>query len=72
MSEIAFPPLGYLMTIESIPPDNRLIDISFMARFHYHDWKHIALRLPVLPIYTFIPGDYRDREHVLLKVKQQS
>jgi hypothetical protein len=65
MSEISFPPLGYLMTFESSSPDDRLIDISFMAQFHYNDWEHISLRLPVLPVYTFLPGDYRDRDRVL-------
>jgi hypothetical protein len=72
MSEIAFPPLGHLMTFESSPSDNRPVDISFMAQFHYNDWKHISLRLPVLPIYTYFAGDYRSRERVLLEAEQQS
>ena len=70
MSEIAFPPLGYLMTFESNPPDDRPVDISFMAKYHYHDWKPLSLRLPVLPIYTAFPGDYRDRKRVLQDAKQ--
>ncbi len=65
LSEIAFPPLGYVMALSSAPPDERLVDISFMADYRYNDWKDISLRLPVLPIYTMYPGDYRDRERVL-------
>lgn len=64
-SEIAFPPIGYLMTVESKPLEERLCDITFMAKYRYNDWKHISLRLPVLPIYTFYPGDYRDKDTVL-------
>ena len=63
-SEIAFPPMGYLMTFDSPPPDARLVDISFMAKYQYNDWKHISLRLPVLPVYTYLPEDYRDRDTV--------
>lgn len=62
MSEITFPPLGYLMTFNSEPPDERLIDISFFAEYRYNDWKEITLRIPALPVYTYLPGDYRPRE----------
>lgn len=60
-SEIAFPPFTYVMTIDSNPPDNRLIDISDFSRFSYNDWKDIHLNLPILPIYSWLPGDYRDK-----------
>ena len=65
ISEIAFPPFGYLMAFGSTPPDERLVDISFMAKYRYNDWKDIALPLPVLPVYTMYPGDYRNRDTVL-------
>lgn len=65
LSEIAFPPFGYLMALGSTPPDERLVDISFLAKYRYNDWKDVALRLPVLPVYTMYPGDYRNREAVL-------
>ena len=62
MSEIAFPPLGYLMTFNSEPPKEQLVDISFFAGYRYSDWKEISLRIPALPVYTYLPGDYRPRE----------
>jgi hypothetical protein len=65
LSEIAFPPMGYIMTFGSEPPNDKLVDISFMAKYHYNDWKSLSLPLPVLPIYTYFPGDYRDRDQVL-------
>jgi hypothetical protein len=69
LSEIAFPPMGYVMAFDSEPADNRLVDISFFAKYHYTDWKHISLRLPVLSVYTYFPGDYRNREQVLREVE---
>ena len=64
LSEIAFPPIGYVMTFDSEPPDSRLVDISDFAEYSYRDRKSIELRLPVLPVYTYLPGDYRDRDQV--------
>jgi hypothetical protein len=65
LSEIAFPPAAYQLTFDSPPPDARLVDISFMARFHYDDERDVSLRLPVLNVYTPFPGDFRNRETVL-------
>jgi len=67
-SEIPFFPLGYVMTIESEVPDNRPVDISFFANYAYNDFKKFSIRLPVLPVYTYFPGDYRTREDVLKDV----
>ncbi len=73
-SEIAFFPLGYVMTFESEVPDNRPVDISFFANYAFNDWKEFSFQLPVLPIYTYFPGDYRAREELLpsaIKSKKQ-
>jgi hypothetical protein len=61
-SEIAFPPFTYVLTVNSAPPDTRLVDISFFSRYGYNQWTDIVLRLPALPVYTFLPGDYRSPE----------
>lgn len=63
-SEIASFPLGYVMTINSPPPDSRLVDITFFSDYRFNDWKDVSLRLPVLPVYTAFPGDYRPREDI--------
>jgi hypothetical protein len=67
-SEIGFFPLGYVMTLESEVPDNRPVDISFFASYSYNDFKEFSLRLPVLPISTYLPGDYRNSEEVMKDV----
>ena len=65
MSEIVFPPMGYVMSFNEIKPDVRLFDITFFAKYCFNDWKELGLRLPSLPIYTHFPGDYRSRDKVL-------
>lgn len=69
-SEIAYFPLGYLMTLESNVPDNRPVDISFFANYSYDDWKEFSFQIPVLSIYTYFPADYRNREDVLATVRE--
>jgi hypothetical protein len=69
-SEISFPPFGYILAANSPPPDRRLVDISFFAQFGYNDWVDISLRLPVLPIYSWLPGDFRSRNEVLTAAAQ--
>jgi hypothetical protein len=64
-SEIAYLPLGYVMTLESKVPDDRPVDISFFANYRYDEWKEFSFHLPVLPVYTYFPADYRNREEVL-------
>jgi 5-methylcytosine-specific restriction endonuclease McrA len=66
VSEVTFPPFGFLMTFDSPPPDDRLADITYFAdEYGYDDEVTLWLRFPVLPIYTYFPADYRSREKVL-------
>lgn len=70
LSEVSFPPLGFVLCFDSRPPDPRLVDISFFAKFGYHEKCELHLRLPVLPVYTYYPGDFRSRDEVLAQVAQ--
>jgi len=70
MSEFAFVPFGYLMTFDSQAPDKRLCDITDFNKFSYDDWQEIHARLPILPIYTYFPGDYRDKATVLREAQE--
>lgn len=58
-SEFSFPPFGYMLTIDSVPQDNRLTEISYFSRYSYHDLKSISLRLNTLPTHTPFLGDTR-------------
>lgn len=63
-SELAFPPFGYVITREEMPPDKRLQDITFFARFSFNDWTQIPLKLPLLPVASWIPADYRTKDEL--------
>jgi hypothetical protein len=53
------------MTFNSPSPDDRLTDTTYFAEYRYKQERTLSLKLPVLPIYTFFPADYRSREQVL-------
>lgn len=64
MSELNYPPYGYLLVFDNAPPDDRLFEITHFARYDYGQFKVMELRLPVLPTHTSYPGDYRTREQI--------
>ena len=68
LSEVSFPPLGFILCLGSPAPDPRLVDITLFSKFAYGDERDLFLPLPVLPVYTPYPGDYRPREAVLEQV----
>ncbi len=63
-SEIAFPPLGYVLSFGLEPLDKEFTDISFFAKYPYDDWTSLHLKLPVYPVHTWHPGDYRSKEQL--------
>ena len=67
LSETTFPPFGFAMTISSSPmPGVEFCDISSFSEFTYRDFRFgVPMKLPLLPIYTGFPGDYRTREQTL-------
>jgi hypothetical protein len=68
-SEITFPPFGFVLTIDSTPPQPGFCDISTFSQFEYRDWRSgVTMKMPLMPIYTALPGDYRTREQTLLDV----
>jgi hypothetical protein len=66
-SEVTFPPFGFVMTMKnSPPPEAGFCEISSFSRFEYQDWRGgVSMKLPVMPIYTAFPGDYRTRDQTL-------
>lgn len=64
MNEITFPPYGYVLTLNSNPPDQRLVEISRFADYSYYDRDTLHFDLPVLPTYLPVPGDYRTKEEI--------
>ncbi len=64
LSEIACRPLGYVMSFDPTRPDDRLSDISHFAEYSYADWIPLHVKLSALPLGTYLPLDYRDRDQV--------
>ena len=65
LSELSFPPFGFVMTIDSKKPDDRLTDISHFANFEYNRWIDYYQKFAVLPTYMpFVPADYRTKEEI--------
>lgn len=64
-AEITFPPFGFVLTMGSSPPDGTLCDITAFAGCDYNDQLEMWLRMPIKPIYTYFPGDYRTEEQVI-------
>ena len=74
-SEITYPPFGYVMTVQSRsverqPHDRRLVEITYFANYAYRQYHPVYLKLPVLPIHTYLPGDYRTEEQVAHDVQE--
>jgi hypothetical protein len=64
VSEITFPPYGYLMTYNCQPPDERLLEITEFANAG-DGTATLEASLFLLPTHAFIvPGDYRPLSEV--------
>jgi hypothetical protein len=57
--EFSFPPFGYMLTLDSVPEDKRLFEITPFARYRYGEMDYIQLSLAVLPTHGPMLGDYR-------------
>jgi hypothetical protein len=64
LSEISFPPYGYVLCFDDVRPHPDLYDITFFRRFRYGQFGVVNLRLPVLPTHLPLPGDYRSKEEI--------
>ena len=66
-SEVTFPPFGFIMSFDNWPPpQSGFCEISSFSKYGYRDWRAgITMKLPLMPIYTLYPGDYRSREETL-------
>ena len=71
LSEISFPPFGYVMTLDSEPPDDRLFEITHFSRYRYNDFEVLQMRPVVLHTATFVPADYRSPEEVVREAARQ-
>lgn len=62
-SEIIWPPFGYAMAVDN-PPHPDMYCINHWSRYSYMCYKDEFLKLPILPIYGYMPGDYRSEKEI--------
>lgn len=63
-SEIAFPPFGLILSIDRPPIDRRLCELTHLAEHRFSTKRDVYLKLPVFPVTTPLPGDFRTEEDV--------
>ncbi len=64
ITEMSFPPLGFVLVCDDEPPDLRLCEITHFSRYRYDDFVTVPLKLNVLPTFIDIAADYRTREEI--------
>jgi hypothetical protein len=58
-SEIAFPPFGLIMSFNAEPVKEELCNLTHFHLSGIDTWDVKYLRMPVLPVVSFFPGDFR-------------
>jgi hypothetical protein len=71
-SEIAFPPFGYVLCFDGSSPPAPMQDITWFADCTFGDHREVHLELPVLPICSPFPGDYRSAAEVAAAFDRRS
>jgi hypothetical protein len=71
MTEISFPPFGYLLLIDSEKPASDIVEITFFTQYGIWERKTISMRYPVNPTHTIFPGDYRSVERIRKDIQEK-
>jgi hypothetical protein len=68
-AEVAFAPLGFVLTGDVVPVSEKLVDITNFSYSSFFTCQTIFLNLPVLPINTWLPGDFRTKEDIAIDLE---
>lgn len=58
-SEMSFVPFGYVLSIDSPPPEEGLFDISFFFDHKAGAYRDVHLPIPTRETHSYFPADYR-------------
>jgi hypothetical protein len=64
LSEIAFQPLGYILQTDGQPLLSNFQEMHGFAQYSLADRRILYLRFPVLPVVSWLPGDFRSIEEI--------
>jgi len=70
LSEIAFPPLGLVMTMNDGDVDPRLSEITFFSNFNYNQEVEMNQNLCILNTMIEFAGDYRTKVEIEIALKE--
>ncbi len=65
MSEINYPPFGYVLVMDGAPLDDRLTEITHFIRYGFDEMAELAMPMSVLSTHSKYAGDYRTRDQIL-------
>jgi hypothetical protein len=69
-AEVAFPPFGFVLTTDDNPVHPSLLDITYMSHYPFFRHQTLFLDFPVLPVNTFLPGDYRTTDEISRTIRE--
>jgi hypothetical protein len=69
-SEIAFPPFGLIMSFDAYPVGDKLLNLTHFNQYGINAWEIEYLKLPVLPVVTFFPGDFRTVDEIKKTIEE--
>ena len=64
ISQFSCPPFGYVMTINSKPPDRRLFEITHFSKYGYYEIVDMKLKINALTTDAILPGLYFDNDEI--------
>jgi hypothetical protein len=63
-SEIAFPPFGLILSFDAVPVEQNLCNLTYFNLYGVNAWEVEYLKLPVLPVVSYFPGDFRTVDEI--------
>jgi len=69
-SEIAFPPFGLIMSLKGPPLNEELCNLTHFCERPFNAWDVVFLKLPVFPVVSFFPGDFRTVDEIKRTVEE--
>ena len=69
LSEMSFFPFGFIMIFDDSPNDMEIVDVTDFAKYGYNEFQSMNLRIPNHDIYTWFPGDFRNKKEVEEQVR---
>ncbi len=69
-AEIAFPPFGFVLSPRGVVIDACLRDITYFSSYDFRWRQAMYLKLPVLPLNSPLPGDFRTLQEIRETIDQ--